>query len=216
MGKEMAHSGFIKTYLEAVEERLEGEGLGFPHSRWKKAYEHIKVIGLNKCSDEFKSLALCDCVFVPLFLATSVPELAKLSEINVGVITKMAEYYGVHKFLKQLETHLWIDEETKKVYNEVLNSRIDQPSFFFPCSKYPNLVTLEYEQGESGDKETSFFYRVCGSRKLMSDKYTQVDQSKEYTLQMDIRAKEEAEVEVGITCYDSNRHCIHDKKGESK
>jgi len=53
----------------------------------------------------------------------------------------MLPYYGGFKFVKTLKDHFWISESKRRYYIS-LGEKVREISFFYPCSKYPESVSL--------------------------------------------------------------------------
>ena len=48
---------------------------------------------------------------MPWFLATSLGEHHKLTEVNIEIISQLSVYYGAHKFIKHLQKHFFASED---------------------------------------------------------------------------------------------------------
>lgn len=54
-------------------------------------------------------------------------------------------YFGTKKWIKQLSSHFWISKGTKMYFTSLAEKLRGKVSFFYPCSKYPDMVKLAYE-----------------------------------------------------------------------
>ena len=56
----------------------------------------------------------------------------------------LVEYYGVKRWLKDIQTHFWLTSRTKSYYlslGEKMRTR-GIVTFYYPCSKYPQHVSI--------------------------------------------------------------------------
>ncbi len=74
-------------------------------------------------------------------------------------------------------------------------------TFFYPCHKFPQNVNIAYEVVPKAAGR--LYYRVRGAqKKLMSDKFIEIDTNQQYQLQIDIKTTHKMLVYIGLACFD--------------
>ena len=222
--------GFLKVYLQLLKSVLEDNSITFPNSRWKNLHRGLKVVGLNKTEDKYKVMTLIDCLTAPWFLASSVEQYQLVQTLNDELVLRLVGLYGAAKFLKYLSSHFWFSQHVistitqRKTYiQKKVEELPNNPTFFYPCSKFPQNVSLSWERlgppssGSRGtlivDLDMSHYkigYRVRGyDKKLMSDKYIEIHPERGYRLELEMKTSHKMLVYVGLACYDQAKRFIN-------
>ena len=121
----------------------------------------------------------------------------------------MIPLYSIERWTKQLSSHFWIPPSRKGYFLSLFQKLKIRPSFYYPVSKYPEVVALHHDSKLIRNYVENVDYRVKGyDKKLMSDKHIQVNSQKKYSLSLKYRCNNEVIMHVGLACFDGNQNII--------